>query len=79
MLFLLNLWSVPSFAFMEKTMNEIMDSWVGEDIDYVIDNWGYPTKEKTVNKRKLYYLVDDTKYMRTNFSQNNCYKKKVII
>ena len=29
---------------MKKTMNKVMDIWIGENIDTVIDYWGYPSK-----------------------------------
>jgi len=44
-----------TFAFGTKdTMNKIMNSWIGENINSVIAIWGYPTSEKTVAGRKLY-------------------------
>lgn len=45
-----------SFAFgAKKTMGNIMDSWVGENIETVIEHWGYPTDEKIIAGKKLYY------------------------
>lgn len=40
---------------VKKTMKDIMDSWVGESINSVINCWGYPTNEKTIAGKKLYY------------------------
>jgi len=58
-------------------MNEVMESWVGEDIDEVIDSWGYPTKERTVSGRKLYYWVDDSKYISTTLTTGLRYGQKL--
>ncbi len=38
-----------------KTMEAIMSSWVGKNIDSVIDHWGYPTNERRMAGRTLYY------------------------
>lgn len=40
---------------IKKTMAEIMDSWVGAPINSVINHWGYPTNEKTMAGKTLYY------------------------
>ena len=40
---------------VKKTMASIMDSWVGESINAVIKCWGYPTNEKNIAGKKLYY------------------------
>lgn len=37
-----------------KTMQGIMSSWVGSNIDQVIDRWGFPDEEKVVNGRKIF-------------------------
>ncbi len=48
--------SLSAEAFgIKKTMETIMDSWVGESINSVIKYWGYPTNEKTMAGRTLYY------------------------
>ena len=48
-----------SFAVgVKSTMTKIMDSWIGENINTVTDTWGYPTSEKVINKRKLYYWTE---------------------
>lgn len=39
----------------KNTMEKLMDMLVGENINTVIDSWGYPTTEKTIAGRKLYY------------------------
>lgn len=36
--------------FMEKALN----SWVGYNINDVIDHWGFPTEEKTIANRHIY-------------------------
>lgn len=46
--------SVQAFG-KNKTMEAIMDSWVGAPINAVISHWGYPTNEKTMAGRTLYY------------------------
>lgn len=38
----------------KDTMQEIMSSWVGEDIDSVIEQWGYPDEKREVAGRELY-------------------------
>ena len=44
-----------SFAMGKKdTMNTIMDSWIGENINSVIKIWGYPTNEQYTAGHKLY-------------------------
>ena len=49
-LFLIILLAQPmSFAFgTKKTMEKIMNSWQGENINSVIDVWGYPSSEKEI-------------------------------
>lgn len=42
----------------KSTMKKIMNSWNGENINTVIDHWGYPTEEKVILGRKLYYWTD---------------------
>lgn len=45
-----------SFAFGRKsTMNDVMNNWVGENINTVIQKWGYPTKQQTVAGKEVYY------------------------
>lgn len=38
----------------KNTMEGIMSSWVGEDIDDVIDQWGYPDETRGFNDREIY-------------------------
>ena len=46
---------VCTFAFgVDSTMSVVMDSRKGQNINKVIDRWGYPTEEKTIAGRKLY-------------------------
>lgn len=40
---------------INKVMNGIMDSWLGEDLNTVIGQWGYPNEEKTIANKHLYY------------------------
>lgn len=40
---------------MKSTMNKIMDSWLGENIEKVFMHWGYPDDERNIAGRKLYY------------------------
>ena len=48
-LFIITFFPTVSFAIGTKdTMKRIMDSWIGENIETVIDHWGYPTQEKTI-------------------------------
>ena len=37
-----------------QTMNGIMSSWVGSDINEVVTQWGYPHEEREFQGRKLY-------------------------
>ena len=50
-----------SFAIGSKsTMKKVMDSWIGENLETVIDHWGYPTQEKTIAGKKLYYWINSS-------------------
>lgn len=80
-LFLIIITSASVQAFENKAMDKLMESWVGENINTVIDIWGYPTKEKEILGRKLYYwekIGDNVGYINNSglfFSQNtNCTK-----
>jgi hypothetical protein len=43
------------FAFgVDSTMTTVMNSWMGCNIDKVIDRWGYPTEEKTIAGHKIF-------------------------
>ncbi|MBQ4079027.1 hypothetical protein IJD15_07600 [bacterium] len=54
--FILFLFPLSSFAIGTKsTMEKVMNSWMGEHIDTIIEKWGYPTSEKNIANRKLYY------------------------
>ncbi len=46
-------------AGMDSTMKAVLNSWVGQNINTVIDKWGYPSEEKTIAGRKLYYWRQD--------------------
>ena len=54
LIFLLMPVSAQAFG-VKKTMKDIMDSWAGESINSVIKCWGYPTNEKTMAGKTLYY------------------------
>lgn len=59
-LFLFALTICPSFAFGAKdTMNKVMDSWVGTNINTAIDYLGYPTSEKIIADKRLFYWEKD--------------------
>lgn len=63
LLIILALFLFPTSTFaigVKSTMNKIMDSWNGEHIDSVIDNWGYPSNEKTVAGHNLYIWDNGT-------------------
>lgn len=47
--------TVASAIGTKDTMKRIMDSWIGENLETVIEHWGYPTDEKTIAGKKLYY------------------------
>ena len=45
----------PSFAGMKSTMNRLMESWTGENINSVVELWGSPSEIKTTDNGKIYY------------------------
>ena len=47
--------AIPAFAGMKSTMNKLMESWTGENIESVIELWGSPTEIKTTDNGKIYY------------------------
>lgn len=50
------IFSSPAFAFgTKKTMEKVMNSWSGEDINTAIEVLGYPTSEKEIANRHLFY------------------------
>ena len=50
-----------SFAVgMKNTMGKVMDSWIGENIDTVINSCGYPSSEKEIAGKKLYYWLNSS-------------------
>ena len=51
---------------MKSTMNRLMDSWVGENINTVVNQWGYPNDTKDVAGRKLYYWNSSRFYVSGN-------------
>lgn len=55
-IFILTIYPTVASAIGTKdTMKRIMDSWIGENLETVIEHWGYPTDEKTIAGKKLYY------------------------
>ena len=58
-----------SFAVgMKNTMGKVMDSWIGENIDTVINHWGYPSSEKEIAGKKLYYWLNSSYVVSGNLS-----------
>ena len=56
---LMTLIPTVSFAIGTKdTMKRIMDSWIGVNLETVIEHWGYPTQEKIIAGKKLYYWIN---------------------
>ena len=50
----------PSFsAGVNKTMTTIIESWIGENINTVINQWGFPSEEKVIAGRKIYVWRDN--------------------
>ena len=47
--------TLPSFAGMKSTMNRLMESWTGENINSVVELWGSPSEIKTTDNGKIYY------------------------
>ncbi len=52
--------TVASEIGTKDTMKRIMDSWIGENLETVIEHWGYPTQEKTIAGKKLYYWINSS-------------------
>lgn len=46
----------PSFASAKSFMEQALNSWVGYSINNLIDSWGYPSDERTIGNRHLYYF-----------------------
>jgi len=59
-LLLLTIFSVSCSS--TKTMQGIMSSWVGSDINQVIDQWGFPDEEKVVNERRIFIWHNNKHY-----------------
>ena len=55
LLFLLLFPSIHSFAGMRTTMDRLMESWTGENINSVVELWGLPSEIKTTDEGKIYY------------------------
>ena len=54
-LFLFIFSTIPAYSGMRKTMDSLMESWTGENINSVISLWGNPTEIKTADNGKIYY------------------------
>lgn len=54
-LFLFVFLTSSAFAFGRDTMDKLMEGWVGENINTVIDTWGYPDDVKEIAGRTVYY------------------------
>ena len=59
-LFLFIFSALPSFAGMKSTMNRLMESWTGENINSVVELWGSPSEIKTTDNGKIYYWKKST-------------------
>lgn len=57
---------LPLVANAETVMSRCMNSWVGYTIDDVINKWGYPTSEKELAGKKLYYWDSHQSYVTGN-------------
>ena len=66
-LLLLTCSTIPSFAGMKSTMNGLMESWKGEDINSVVDLWGFPNEIKTTDNGKIYYWKKSTDIIAPGF------------
>ena len=49
--------ALPSFAGMQTTMERLMESWIGENINSVTELWGAPSEIKTTENGKIYYWI----------------------
>lgn len=52
---------MPSYADVSKTMDKLMDSWLGETIDKVIGVWGSPASVRETDYGKIYYWTSGNK------------------
>lgn len=51
---------------MKSTMDKLLDSWVGENINTVIDAWCYPSDTKTFAGRNIYSWNSSNSYVSGN-------------
>lgn len=42
------------------TMDAVMESWMGRNLDEIVEAWGYPDSQKTIAGRKLYIWSQGT-------------------
>lgn len=49
-------------------MQRIMSSWVGSDINQVIERWGFPNEEKVINGRKIYIWNNSSEISATKWN-----------
>lgn len=63
----INICYASTKSFMEKALN----SWIGYEINDVIETWGYPIEEKNIAGRKLYiWQTSKSIYVPQNASSN---------
>ena len=56
----------PAFANVPKTMNKLMGSWFGENINDVINVWGKPSSQKEITGGMMYYWTSGNQPLSTN-------------
>lgn len=69
-------------AFAEEFMKKALNSWIGYSIDDVITSWGYPSEEKSIaNKHLFYWYTNSTIYVppsTTSTSTPNFYNNSTV-
>lgn len=53
-LLILCLFALPVFAGVTEFMEKALNSWIGYNINDIINSWGFPTEEKTIANRHIY-------------------------
>ena len=74
------IFSSPAFAFgTKKTMEKVMNSWSGEDINTAIEVLGYPTSEKEIanSPADKYLGIEDAIVIKRGIAQFKQRKYKV--
>jgi len=62
---------------LTKTEQRVIDSWKGENINSVIEYWGYPSKDKKIAGKQLYYWNTDNaknRYYQGYYYKVYCYR-----